>query len=416
MNLVQKAVGWFQRKGQWFSPWNTATWPAALRWFGNTGNAEGLAIVYGCARIRGQIIGSVPLHLFREKKSGTKIKADDDSLYDLLHASPNEYTSSMELRTNLERSFCLWGNGYAHLNRMEGRIVSFDWLPPERVQPKLERDRPLYYKFTDYAGRPFEYPYQDVLHIRNFSNDTICGISPLLHYVMEHALAAQSFSSNFLKNAGRVAGVIQQKRARPTSDTEVEKYMQDWDAKYGGPANAGKTPVLWNEATYVPMAVPPDEAQLIETARKLSGDIAGAIYGVPLNLLGIESQTSTFASAEQFARQFLTFTIAPQCKLYEQALNKALFRVIPGQPVRQGLSVEFDLDALQRGDSAAQAAFYSNAANNGWMTRNEIRAKQNLPALPGGDELTVQSNLIPIGRLGEATTSTQLPDTAGGTQ
>ncbi len=38
---------------------------------------------------------------------------------------------------------------------------------------------------------------------------------------------------------------------------------------------------------------------------------------------------------------------------------------------------------------------------NGGMTRNEGRAKLNLPPIPGGDELTVQSNLTPLDKLGE---------------
>lgn len=393
MNLVQRVFGWMLHKATGFPPWNTATWPAGLRPWGSSGSAEGLAVVYGCIRIRAQIIGSVPLHLYRRKKSGTRVRADDDPLYELLHESPSEYANSMEFRTNLERSFCLWGNAYAHLNRIEGQIVSIDYLPPERVQPKLERGRPLYYKFTSSSGELFEFPYEDMLHVRNFSNDGICGISPLLQPVMEHTLAAQSFSSNFLKNAGRVSGVIQQSVPRPASDAQVEKLANDWQANHGGPENAGKTPILWNGATYQPISVPPDEAQLIETARKLSGDIAGAIYGVPLNLLGIESQTSTFASAEQFARQFLTFTISPQCKLYEQALNKTLFRVIPGVPAKRGLYCEFDLDALQRGDSASQAEFYRSAIVNSWMKPNEVRAKQNLEPEEGGDDLLIQSNM-----------------------
>jgi len=37
---------------------------------------------------------------------------------------------------------------------------------------------------------------------------------------------------------------------------------------------------------------------------------------------------------------------------------------------------------------------------NGLMTRNECRAKENLAPMSGGDELTVQSNLLPLDKLG----------------
>jgi len=35
-------------------------------------------------------------------------------------------------------------------------------------------------------------------------------------------------------------------------------------------------------------------------------------------------------------------------------------------------------------------------AQNGLMTRNEIRKKENLPSMVGGDDLTVQVNLTPV--------------------
>ncbi|MEQ0860250.1 phage portal protein, partial [Pseudomonas aeruginosa] len=44
-----------------------------------------------------------------------------------------------------------------------------------------------------------------------------------------------------------------------------------------------------------------------------------------------------------------------------------------------------------------------------FMTRNEGRRKENLPELPGGDILTVQSNLVPLDQLGGATKESSPP-------
>jgi hypothetical protein len=65
-----------------------------------------------------------------------------------------------------------------------------------------------------------------------------------------------------------------------------------------------------------------------------------------------------------------------------------------------GLYAEFNLEGLLRGDSAARASFYSQMAQNGIYTRNEIRARENLPPVEGGDVATVQSNLLPLDALG----------------
>ncbi|MNN84681.1 Phage portal protein [compost metagenome] len=62
---------------------------------------------------------------------------------------------------------------------------------------------------------------------------------------------------------------------------------------------------------------------------------------------------------------------------------------------------EYSLEAFLRADSAGRAAYLSTMGQNGYLTRNEGRRKENLPSMPGGDVLTVQSNLVPLDQLGK---------------
>ena len=57
-----------------------------------------------------------------------------------------------------------------------------------------------------------------------------------------------------------------------------------------------------------------------------------------------------------------------------------------------------------------EAAYYSQMAQNGMMTRNEVRGLENLPPAEGGDELTAQSNLVPLKKLGQVKTTSNPPD------
>lgn len=419
MNFVQKAVGWMLRKSIGFT-FNTTNVPrSVLDLFGNVGSAEQLSVVYGCCRVRGQTIGSVPFHVYREDpKTGKREKFLDHPLYSILHDTPNAFQTSMEWRECMERSFCLWGNAYSQIIReplvingkLENRVQALNFMRPDRIRPKIDPQRGFIYEFTTWDGKFQILRPDQVLHVKNFSDDGIIGQSPLLRYVMEHAMAAQSFGLNFLRNGGRPSGYIKYKSKRPVSDEIVNKYKADWQENYGGAENAGKTPVLWEDSEYQSISVPPDEAQLLETAKRLSGDIAGKIYGVPGNLIGDSADTATYASAEQFALDFIRHCIRPQAVRYEQAMNKALFL---GEP---NVYCELDLDGLQRGDSASQAAYFSTLTQNGIMTRNEARRKLNLPEIDGADELTVQSNLIDLDKLASVTNRAQLPTTssAGG--
>lgn len=65
------------------------------------------------------------------------------------------------------------------------------------------------------------------------------------------------------------------------------------------------------------------------------------------------------------------------------------------------LTIEFKLDGFLRTSPEARAQYYSTMSQNGVMSRNEIRKLENLPPVDGGDELTAQSNLVPLKKLGE---------------
>jgi hypothetical protein len=104
---------------------------------------------------------------------------------------------------------------------------------------------------------------------------------------------------------------------------------------------------------------------------------------------------------EQIMLGFLTFTLRPWLSRVEQAIRKSL--IAPGD--RNKYFAEFNIEGLLRADSAARAAFYSIMSQNGIYTRNEIRKFENLPRVDGGDELTVQSNLIPLSMLGKITST-----------
>ena len=54
------------------------------------------------------------------------------------------------------------------------------------------------------------------------------------------------------------------------------------------------------------------------------------------------------------------------------------------------------MEGLLRGDSAARAAFYQTMTQIGAMTINEVRQRENLPGVEGGDTPRMQSQNIPI--------------------
>ena len=101
-----------------------------------------------------------------------------------------------------------------------------------------------------------------------------------------------------------------------------------------------------------------------------------------------------------------TRTLRPWLTRVEQSIRKSL--LTPAEKTRY--FAEFSIEGLLRADSAARSAFYASALQNGWMNRTMVAKLENLPPIPGGDIYTVQSNLVPIDKIGEEPAGSNLQD------
>ena len=141
------------------------------------------------------------------------------------------------------------------------------------------------------------------------------------------------------------------------------------------------------------LEISPADAQTLESRRFQVTDIA-RIFGVPPHLIGETDKSSSWGTGiEQMTLGFNTFTLAPWLRRIEQEFNRKIFS--------KGDYCEFCVEGLLRGDSASRSAYYASAIQNGWMTPNEARRKENMPDEKGGDRLFIQTNLQPVEMAGK---------------
>jgi HK97 family phage portal protein len=120
---------------------------------------------------------------------------------------------------------------------------------------------------------------------------------------------------------------------------------------------------------------------------------------VPPVLVHHNDTTTWGAGIEQIVDGFYKLSIRPMLVSIEQATRK---RVLTATQ-RSYMSAEFALDALLRGNPTQRAELYAKLVQNGVATRAECRQLENLPFVEGADQLTAQSNLLPLSMLGTAT-------------
>jgi HK97 family phage portal protein len=208
-------------------------------------------------------------------------------------------------------------------------------------------------------------------------------------------MASQTAASGTFSNGMRPTGFfLFDQLLSPEQRTEARKTLVE---PLSGSDHAGGVGILEGGVKWQTVSLDPEAAQMLETRRFDIEEIC-RFFGVPPILIGHAGagQTMWGSGVEQILLAWLTLGVDPICDRIEARIKKQLIRPYSG-PRRYA---EFLREALLQMDSKAKAAFLSTSVQNGLMTRNEGRAKLNLPRMPGGDELTAQTNLAPLDQLG----------------
>ena len=155
--------------------------------------------------------------------------------------------------------------------------------------------------------------------------------------------------------------------------------------------------VLEGGTKWQPLNINPDDAQMLES-RAFSVEEVCRFFGVPPFMIGHTQKSTSWGSGlSEQTMGFQKFTLRRRLKRVEQAIKKQLLS--PGDRA-SGVGVEFNLEGLLRGDSAQRASFYKEMTGIGAMTINEVRAKENLPPVAGGDVPRMQMQNVPITQAG----------------
>lgn len=119
------------------------------------------------------------------------------------------------------------------------------------------------------------------------------------------------------------------------------------------------------------------------------------VFNMPVHMLG-ETEGASYSTVEQLYHEFVQGTLVSIVRQYEQEFNRKL---LTASERRRGLEFKFNVNALLRGDTKTRGDFYHKGIRSGWFTPNEVRAYEEKPPLPGGDELYMSKDLAPINDL-----------------
>jgi HK97 family phage portal protein len=237
---------------------------------------------------------------------------------------------------------------------------------------------------------------EQVFHIKGFSLDGLVGMSPITmaRQSIGSAMAAEKASGSFFRNGMQPSAMMKAPTYLTAPQREQANVIIE---KFSGAMNTGKVPLIEGGWDLTQLSLKPEDAQLLQTRSFHVAQLC-RWFDVPPVMIGhLEKSTAWGTGLEQMMQWFLTFSLRPHLKRIEQAISKALLTT----DEQLTHYAEFNVEGLLRADSAGRAQLYKVLVENGLRTRNELRALDNEPPHPDGDDLTVMSNMLPIQLLGQ---------------
>lgn len=349
-------------------------------------SAMKLAAVYSCINVISSNLAQMPLHVLR--RAGRNVnQATDHPVFYLVHDEPNQWETSYKWRELMQRHVLGWGNGYTEIIRDRRGVVSelAHHMPWETCLTKIDA-RWRYGIYTE-EGSWSVHP-DDMIHIKAIGNCKRWGLSP----IMQHAqtiglgLSGQQYTESFFNGNARPAGIVSVKSE--LNDNSWKRLKQVWQkAAAALRSQENKTLLLPAELDYKALTVSPVDSQLIDMM-KLNRSVIAGIFNLPAHMIN-DLEKATFSNISEQSIQFVRFTIMPWVVNWEQELNRRLFTRAERAA---GYYVKFNLAGLMRGTARERAEFYHFAITDGWMSRNEARAFEDLNPRDGLDEMLVSVN------------------------
>ena len=185
--------------------------------------------------------------------------------------------------------------------------------------------------------------------------------------------------------------VTRPKDVQPWSDAAFERFKETFKASWAGSEaqDGGGMPIMEDGMEIKTVQFNSRDAQWADSV-KLSREDCAAVYHVNPAMIWPGSG-QTYASAKDNARALYNDCLAPTLMQATDRLNKMVLPRVGEDPSHY---VAYDITIKTEGTYEEKIATLSSAVGAPFLSRNEARARLDLPAIEGGDELITPLNVV----------------------
>ncbi len=363
-----------------------------------------ISTVNRCVELLSTSMAVLPVYIMDEN---TKERLKRHWLGRVLWGRANEAMSTFDYERLMMCNELLRGNAYAWISRdrATGHPQELIPLPPDYVEPWIDRDGRLWYRFCHpLTGALYDLRPEDALHYKAYSEDGIRGISVLRRaaLTLDTAQAAQAYENSTWRSGGQPSGVLTTEAdlSGPIKIVQADGTVKQVDAKehlrrswekiHRGPDNAMRLAVLDLGLKYQPISMNNTDAQFVESNEVRVADIC-RFFGVPLHLAYAGKQS--YQSNEQNGIEYVNYTLLG----YEtQWGQEDSYKLLMFGAQAHSLRIKRELKVFLRGDTAAQGAWYKAMREVSALSADEIRGLEDMGTIPGGDSYYASWNYGPL--------------------
>lgn len=278
-----------------------------------------------------------------------------------------------------------WLKGYG----TEHQVVSLFRLASAEVT--VSRDINTNTRLFSYHGK--KYTDKDIIYIPSrFDYSTLYGGSSIFKAAsgaFDTAQKLDSFTnSSFDKGISGKRLVIDISGAiADATDEQIDELRNKYEATYAGPDNAGKPLFKKKGVEYSEIGQNTDNraATLIENREFQEHEIA-KLFGFPGELL---SGKSAGVDIENLFILLSEFAIKPIATQLQEAINLLL---------EDNCYFEFNYNGMLKVSLTKRIEAYAKQINNGLLSPNEARAKENMSPIEAGDNWFIPANFMPLNK------------------
>ena len=301
----------------------------------------------------------------------------------LLQVRPNRYMSAYDLLYKLTTRLFLYNNAFAYLDRDErGNLRAIYPITATHVNILSDAAGSLFCGFLLRSGREVVLPYEDVIHLRRFFNESeILGednsaISPGI----ELAQTQNDGVTSAIRAGASIRGILSFTQIMSPSKLKEEKdaFVKD----YLELGNDGGVIATDQKMTYTPIESKPvildaDQAREVKTK----------IY----NYLGLTESIVNSSYTEDEYAAFYESTLEPIAIALSQEFTAKVFS---DRAQSFGNSIIFESGRLQFTSNRTKVDLIAQLAPYGLLTINQALEILNLPSVEDGDKRLQALNMI----------------------